>query len=361
MRIVQMLPSLAYGDAIGNNVFAIKDLLDEMGYATEIYAETIDGRLPKGSAKQVEQLPDLQSEDIILYHASTGSRLNYDLGKTPGRKLVIYHNITPPEFFHQYSPEAERSAVWGLDGMQYLAKYVEYCIAVSEYNKSDLINLGYSCKIDAIPILIRFEDYEKEPNEATLRRYQNDGITNILFVGRVVPNKKQEDVIRAFYCYHKAFNPNSRLILVGGEIKLYAKRLKEYAKLLGIEDCVIFTGHTKFDEILAWYRLADVFVCMSEHEGFCVPLAEAMYFDVPIIAYDCAAIPDTLGGSGVLLETKEPDKIAWEIHRLVEDQDWNMAVVQKQQERLKDFAPKKVKKELAKALKQFIESEPSNL
>ena len=126
----------------------------------------------------------------------------------------------------------------------------------------------------------------------------DDDYVNILFTGRVVPNKKQEDVIEAFYYYKRFIQPKSRLILVGSfaGIDKYHDQLEAYVNKLGLED-VIFTGQIKFDEILAYYQLADLFLCMSEHEGFCVPIVEAMYFNVPVIARDTSAIAWTLAGS----------------------------------------------------------------
>ena len=170
----------------------------------------------------------------------------------------------------------------GIKAAKRLAKTADYAIAVSEYNKQDLIRLGFTCDIEVLPILIPFEDYEKKPNAGVLRRYDDDYV-NILFTGRIVPNKKQEDVIETFYYYKKYINPKSRLILAGSYVDVgkYHEKLELFARKLGLAD-VIFTGQIRFDEILAYYRLADVFLCMSEHEGFCVPLVEAMYFDVPM-------------------------------------------------------------------------------
>ena len=143
--------------------------------------------------------------------------------------------------------------------------------------------MGYTCPIDVLPILIPFDDYAKTPSQQVIDRY-SDGYTNLIFTGRIAPNKRQEDVIRAFYDYKKFYNPKSRLILVGGHngMERYYHRLKSYINALELED-VVFPGHIKFDEILAYYKIADVFLCQSEHEGFCVPLVEAMYFDVPVV------------------------------------------------------------------------------
>ena len=223
MQIIQMLTTIAFGDAVSNDTLAIRDIIREMGYETGIYAEHIDERLPTGTARVVTELPRLDKDDVIIYHASTGTQLNFDLPKLPGRKLMIYHNITPAEFFEGYSPEAVRLTQFGYDGIRYLADKVGYCIAVSDYNRQDLRAMGYSCPIDVCPILIPFEDYDQAPDPKIIRRYENDGWTNLLFVGRLAPNKKQEDVIRAFYCYQRDYNPKSRLFLVGRQRWRFSK------------------------------------------------------------------------------------------------------------------------------------------
>lgn len=356
MRIAQLLPTLSYGDAVGNDTRAIKELLIELGYETQIYAENIDSRLPKGTAEFIAKMPKLGNNDVIIYHGSTGTDLNEKLPKCGGRKLMIYHNVTPPHFFELYSQDAKDLTEYGLSGIRGLAKKLEYCIADSEFNKQDLLRMGYTCPIDVCPILIPFSDYEKRPSEKILEQYKGDGYTNLLFVGRIAPNKCQEDVLRAFCCYQKCYNTKSRLVLAGSwdGMESYYNRLYAYAQMLGIADHVIFTGHIKFDEILAWYHLADVFVCMSEHEGFCVPLVEAMFFNIPIVAYSSTAIPDTLGGSGVLLETKEPDKAAWEIYRLVVDRQKRENVLRVQRKRLQDFSHDSVRKILVEQMTKFI-------
>ena len=170
--------------------------------------------------------------------------------------------------------------------------------------------MGYTCPMKVLPILIRFEDYEQEPDADVIRKY-SDGATNLLFVGRMAPNKKVEDVISAFAYYKEHYDKTARLFLVGSfqETDLYYQYLQKHIKKLGTHD-VIFSGHISFQAVLAYYKIADVFLCMSEHEGFCVPLVEAMYFGVPIVAYDSSAIADTLGGAGILLKNKDLKKTA---------------------------------------------------
>ena len=354
MRIIQILPTLSFGDAIGNDTLALKGAIRDMGYETEVYAENIDKRLPAGSGLDISKLSGLKKDDIILYHKSTGTDLTFRIDEFKCRRIMIYHNITPPEFFRPYSPAATALTEYGYKGVEYLKDKIDYCLAVSSYNRSDLLRMGYTCPIDIRPILIRFEDYKQTPDEETIRKY-SDGKKNLIFVGRIAPNKKQEDVIRAFYHYKKR-NPESRLILVGSYsgMENYYNRLVKYAAALGLKEDVVFTGHIKFSAILAFYRIADVFVCMSAHEGFCVPLAEAMFFDVPIVALDTSAISDTLGGSGFLVDDNDPVFVSRVIDRVLNDEALRNELISGQRRRLKDFSYEKIRDTFTEQLKNFI-------
>lgn len=354
MRIIQLLPTLSFGDAIGNDTIALDGAMKAMGFNSEIYAENIDKRLPKDIAQKTEKLRGLKNDDIIIYHKSTGTELTFKLDSFNCRRMMVYHNITPPEFFRDYSATATQLTEYGYDGVKYLRDKVEYCLADSGYNRNELLKMGYTCPIDVRPILIKFEDYRQTPDAETVAKYR-DGKKNLVFVGRIAPNKRQENVIRAFYQYRK-LNPDSRLILVGSYLGMenYYQRLVKYAKALGIEDDVVFTGHIKFSEILAFYHVADAFVCMSEHEGFCVPLVEAMFFNVPVIAYDTSAISDTLGGSGVLLDSNDPVFTAHVINRVLTDEKLRESIVEGQKKRLEDFSYERIKDIFEKQLKGFI-------
>lgn len=339
MKVLQVLPTLAFGDAVGNHTRALELVLKDMGYETEIYALSIDKRLGKGKAKYIEDFPGLDPDDVVFYHLSTGSELNKAIPKLKCRKIVEYHNVTPPRFFKGISEELEERCQTGVDQVKKMSKVFDYAVADSAFNKEDLISMGYDCPIEVAPILIDFEDYRRSPNPEVMARFQDD-LTNIVFTGRIVPNKKQEDIIAAFYYYKKFFNPKSRLILVGSGkgMERYLSKLKDYVRKLELEDSVLFTGHVKFNEILAYYRIADVFLCMSEHEGFCVPLIEAMQFQVPIVAFDSTAIGGTLGGSGILLKEKDLLMAAGVIDRLMTDVRLRNQIIEEQKRRLKDFS-----------------------
>lgn len=353
MKIIQVLATAAYGDGIGNEAMALYYAILNMGYQTGIYAENIDSRYNKKIVQHISQLSELEDEDVILYHLSTGTSLNYDISSFGGRKIVIYHNITPPMYFKDYDSDAFQLVSFGLEGMKHLAGTAEYCLADSTFNKQDLLRAGYTCKIDILPILVQFMDYEATPNSKIIDRYLEDGYVNLLFTGRIAPNKKQEDIIRIFYQYHKNYNPKSRLFLVGAGMERYDKRLKDYVAGLGLEE-VYFTGHIKFDELLAYYKIADIFVCMSEHEGFCIPLVEAMYFNIPILAYNSSAIGETLGGSGFLTETKDPVINASILNRILTDKKLNQVLINNEKERLNDLSYSMVMKKFEKYIKMFI-------
>lgn len=355
MRIIQMLPVMAFGDAIGNDTLSLDDTLNRSGFKAEIYAMFIDERLTN-RVKKIDSYK-CDSEDIILYHLSTGSPMNYDISEYDCKRIIMYHNITPGHFFARYDANAQEVCDSGLRAAGYLKKKADLCLADSEYNKQELEEMGYKCPIEVLPILIAFDDYKKKPNGRVVQKYTDDYV-NIVFTGRVAPNKKHEDLIASFYYYKKYINPKSRLILVGRHdfFPEYYRRLQKYAERLELED-VIFTGQVKFDEILAYYKVADVFVCLSEHEGFCVPLVESMMFDVPVIAYDSCAVGETLGGSGLLLEDKSPQVVAEAIHLVIQNKNLRTQLIENQRKRLRDFEHDKIKEKFLKVMQEFTAGE----
>jgi len=297
----------------------------------------------------------LSKEDIAIYHFSTSCRIIVDVFcKVNCKKILLYHNVTPDKFFSDYNIELSKLCINARAELKELKDIVDYCLADSDYNKQELIEMGYKCQIDVLPLLIPFEDYDKVPSAKVLEKYMDDGYTNLLFVGRIAPNKKQEDIIKVFNYYKKNINSKSRLIFVGnaGGMELYYEKLQCYVKALELDD-VIFTGHVGFEEILAYYRLADVFLCMSEHEGFGVPLVEAMWFDIPIIAYNSSAIPWVLGDSGVLVNNK--NSILWSrlIEKILQDTVLQNEILQEQRQRLSEFSFEKTKSLFLRYLSSF--------
>lgn len=356
MRILQLMPTLAYGDAVGNDALAIHKILKNRGYETKIYAEIIDKRISQEMAAPVCRM-ETGRDDVIIYHMSTGSGLNTGFAKMKGRKVMIYHNITPSRFFKGYSPALEKLCRDGRYALEYLADEVDYALADSEYNAGELKALKYQCPVDVMPILLSFEDYEREACAGPMKEFK-DGKTNVIFTGRIAPNKKQEDVIDAFYHYQKYYNEESRLILLGSyfNMEAYYERLKDYVKRLSVKN-VVFTGHVSFEEMLWCYRSSDLFLCMSDHEGFCVPLVEAMYFKIPIVAYDSSAVGYTLGGSGILLKEKNPLETAGIMDRVIKDEALRKRILAGQNKRLKSFEKERTERMFMEKIEGFLRNE----
>ncbi len=353
MKIIQVIPTLSLGDAVGNDARAVCKVISEMGYKTRIYAENIDHRLHSPKFRKISRIPRLSDDDIVIFNHSTGTELCELIPKLGGRKMMIYHNITPPRFFEPYDKVSARLAQKGYENTRSLKDKIDYVMAVSEYNADDLRKMGYKCPIYVRPILIPFDGYRKFPDNAVIKKH-SDGYTNIIFVGRLAPNKKQEDIIAVFAYYKKNVNPKSRLLIVGGGNEgEYASALRSYVEALGLHD-VVFTGHVSFRALLAFYRVADLFLCMSEHEGFCVPLVEAMFFDIPIIAYDSSAISETLRKSGILIDDKNPVFVSMLIDRVMKDKGLRKYVLAKQRKRLMDFSYENIKSLFVNGLNDFI-------
>ena len=344
MKIVQLLPALAYGDAVGNDTLALHDALVAMGHEAAIYAEHVDKRFREKYIHSYKDLPDLEKDDIIIYHFSTGSEIMVDiLKKSSCRKVMVYHNITPGHFFAPYDPDIMALVDDGRRELRMLKDLFEACICDSRYNLEDLKAAGYDCPMAVLPILIPFEDYDQAPEERVLAQYQDDGFVNFLFVGRIVPNKKQEDVIKAFAYYHDCINDQSRLFIVGNpNSQKYLMRLAEYAARLGLADSIKFTGSIPFREILAYYKLADVFLCMSAHEGFCVPLVEAMYFRKPVLAYNEAAVGETMGDGTGWLSDKSPAYVAACVNHILTDEVARQKLLERQSECLARFEHERI-------------------
>ncbi len=356
MRIFQVIENIVFGDAISNHAINIYKILKENRFETAIYAVNFDTRLDRTMVYSIKKMPELKEDDLVIYQMCQSSSINTMIVGWKCKKACMYHNVTPSDFFLPYDSFQSRFQQKGLKEIGKLKDVFDYVWGVSQFNCDNLIKMGYDAgKTSVSPILLDFSDFRQEPDQKTINRY-SDNWVNILFVGRIAPNKKQEDIIRTFAYYKKYVNKKSRLILVGSFFNsTYQYCLEKYIEELGVDD-VIFPGHISFKEILGFYSVANVLLCMSEHEGFCVPLLEAMLFDVPIIAYAAAAVPETLGGSGILLKDKDPAKVSFAIEQLVSNEDLRKEVITKQQQRLDDFNLEKLRNAFLKQIKRISES-----
>jgi L-malate glycosyltransferase len=340
-RVHQILATLGYGDAIGHEVLGIQRVLRAAGYVSEIYVETADPRLEDLTIDYRDLVGEVTPDDGLIHHFSIGSRASRTAYALPGRMALVYHNITPPEYFVGVHKDLVRLCY---RGRRELTAYVRRCdlaLGDSEYNRAELEALGFA-PTGVLPVVPDFSHLDGAP-DPRLSAVFDDGWTNVLFVGRVIPNKKFENIIRAFHLYRTRLNPRSRLLLVGsyGGFERYLAMLTGLIGRLGTPD-VHFLGHVTNEELTALYDVADLFLCASEHEGFCVPIVEAFHKRVPVLAYAATAVPATMDGGGVLYDDPDPARVA-ELMSALTDPQVEDAVLASQDAALarlqaKDFA-----------------------
>jgi glycosyltransferase involved in cell wall biosynthesis len=309
IRIHQVLATLGYGDAIGHEVLGIQRVLRAAGYQSEIFVETADSRLEPLTRDFRELVDHSHPDNLLLHHFSLGSKASRTAFALPDRMALIYHNITPPEYFVGVHRTLARQCFRGRRELRAYADRCDLAMGDSEFNRQDLEMLGFP-RTAVLPVVPDFSHLDHPPNWLLADQF-DDEWTNILFVGRVIANKKIEDVIRFFHAYHTMFNPRSRLLIVGAQsgFERYLAALHQLVAELALPN-VHFVGHVSDEELTAFYETADLFLCASEHEGFCVPLVEAFYMQVPVLAYAATAVPATMDGAGVLFEQKDPMHVA---------------------------------------------------
>jgi len=328
-RVHQVLATLGYGDAIGHEVMGIQRVLRQAGYESEIFVETADPRLEDLTVDYREMVGRVSADDVLIHHFSIGSRASRTAYALPGRMVLIYHNITPPHYFLGVHKDLVKLC---FRGRRELTAYVERCslaLGDSQYNREELEALGFP-RSAVLPVVPDFTHLDGVPQRAFAVAF-DDEWTNILFVGRVIPNKKFENVIRAFHAYRTRHNPRARLLFVGSYsgFEKYLAMLHALIARLGTPD-VHFLGHVSNEELSALYDVADLFLCASEHEGFCVPLIEAFYKRVPVMAYAATAVPATMDGGGVLFDTRDPVDVARIMDAILDDPRVEAAVVASQ-------------------------------
>jgi glycosyltransferase involved in cell wall biosynthesis len=341
-RVHQVLATLGYGDAIGHEVLGIQRALRHAGYESDIFVETADPRLEDLTLDYRDMVGTVCESDVLIHHFSIGSRASRTAYALAGRMVLVYHNITPPQYFIGVHKDLVKLC---FRGRRELTAYIErsdLALGDSEYNRRELEELGFH-HTGVLPVVPDFTHLDVVPDRALAGQF-DDEWTNLMFVGRVIPNKKFEDVIGAFHAYRTRFNPRSRLLLVGSYsgFERYLEMLHALVARLGTPD-VHFLGHVSNEELSALYDVADLFLCASEHEGFCVPIVEAFYKRVPVVAYAATAVPATMDGAGVLYETKDPAAVAKVVDAVLSDAAIEQAIVGSQDgalERLRgrDFA-----------------------
>jgi glycosyltransferase involved in cell wall biosynthesis len=355
MRVDQLVPAFHRGDAIGDTASHLKRFLRSQGFSSEIYCLTRDEELD-GESEFISSFPKAEPSDVTILHFALPSPLTESFAKLPTRKVLIYHNITPPEFFVDFSLEMANISRQGRKELASLVSHVSLALADSEFNRQELRQLGFK-KTAVFPLFVDFSSYERKINRLVHELF-SDGRTNILFVGRIVPNKRIEDIIRVTFYYKKYISPLVRMIVIGKTQSLpsYYQSLVRLADEFYLQpEEICFTGHIPDEEMYALYRASDVFLSLSEHEGFGLPFVESMVFDLPIIAYDSTAVPYTLDGAGVLIKHKRVDQVAELVSIVAHDEKIKEKILQGQRQRLDRFKAQELEKLVLKNIETLME------
>jgi glycosyltransferase involved in cell wall biosynthesis len=324
-RVSILTPTLIRSDAVGNDVLGMYEVLTQRNHEVHLFAE--DSSVTDCEVQDVEKAAAYcdRADDILIYHHSIGWEMGADiLQRSRGRVVIKYHNVTPARFFEGISVHHQELCELGREQLSRIAtdEYAAY-LAASDYNMHELLDAGAPAartfvmrpfnQIDQLAAVV--------PALDILDRYR-DGRTNLLMVGSVRPNKGHASLIEAFAQYYYDFNCHSRLIIVGAEdpsLASYSAHLRNVAELLQVDQAIVFTGQVPLEALKAYYLLSDVFVIASEHEGFCVPLVEAMASKVPIAGYSSAAIGETVHDCGILWEDRDPVLLGESIAMLTQD------------------------------------------
>ncbi|MBM3284810.1 MAG: glycosyltransferase family 4 protein [Candidatus Aminicenantes bacterium] len=319
----------------------IQKVLRQAGFRSEIFTRFFDPRLA-GMARDYREYRKFSSpRNVVIFHFSIGSPVSKMFFRVPDRKIMIYHNITPHEFFIDSHRILARECYKGRLEIKLFVDRVDLALGDSEFNRRELEAVGYR-KTGILPILVDFLRFDR-PADPVTRRLFDDGKKTLLFVGRLIPNKKYEDIIKTFHFFKKHFRADSRLILAGDYrgLERYLHGLQGLLDRLSLSG-VHFTGHVGFEELLAYYELADVYLSLSEHEGFGVPLLEAFYKKVPVVAYRAGAVEETMNGGGVILAGKDFLRAAALIDALLRDEKLRLSVVEAQTRALEKYSRENV-------------------
>jgi glycosyltransferase involved in cell wall biosynthesis len=360
-RIAILTPSITTGDAVSNDVLGMYEILKKLGHETRIYAEGWTLAEPK-----VWPSPKIRnflrsSGDLLIYHYSRGWDFGLDLLRTMKCRMAIkYHNVTPPEFFEKFNQDLVVMCQAGREQLSSIASAgCDLYMSASQYNERELLREGVAEeKCFVVPPFHHIDRLnELEADRRVLDACQ-DGLTNILMVGRVSPNKGHQMLLEAFAAYNRDYNRNSRLFIVGKEetrLNAYNRWLREMVKYLKLRERVVFTGEVSDSELKAYYRVADVFMITSEHEGFCVPLVEAMSMGIPIVAYGSSAIPGTVDGVGLVWTERDPYLLAESVNSIVADGRVGDALGQMGLRRYEQhFTNEQIKRQFLKAIDKVL-------
>jgi len=350
MIVNQWVPAAHRGDAIGDSARRVRDALRSLGHASDIYALTIDDDMREEVRPFAS--PDSSAGDVTIFHYALPSPMTQSFAALPHRRVLQYHNITPPHFFAAYEPGLFKITALGRRDLASLADTTDLALGDSEFNRRDLEALGFR-RTGVFPIALDLDRIASAPPHPVLDRMLNDGLTNFLFVGRIVPNKRVEDIIELAEVYKRYIDTHYRFIFVGrpdGVPRYHATVRALIREFDMLPDRFLFPGAVTDWELAAYYRAASVYLSLSEHEGFCVPVLEAMAAGVPVFAYESTAVVETLGGAGVCWSPKDLEFAAELLGQVTFDPAMRAKVIATQYTRLEHFNESRLVERLKTAL-----------
>jgi glycosyltransferase involved in cell wall biosynthesis len=332
--VLQFVPTFEPG-AVGAHLQQVRRLLEDKGVETETYAEHIRPQLAGEAVDFRRYRPD--PSDVLLYHMAIGSGVSDFVRDQPGVLALDHHNITPAHFWAGWEPPLVAATAWARNQLAELARDAAVGIAHSGFSEDELVALGVA-RTASVPILLDTGTFDRPVDGAVVESLRHDA-TVWLFVGRIAPNKAQHDLVKAFSVYRRVYDPRARLRIVGSSSSdAYLGAIRRLVDALDLNAAVELTGGVTDAELAAHYRAADVFVCVSDHEGFCVPLLEAMHHGVPVVAYGATAVGQTVGSGGLVLPGKSPSLVAAAVGRVTGDRGLHDALVEAGNTRLDEFA-----------------------
>ena len=326
-QVCLALPSFWPRDAVGNDVLGMKKCLDRAGYHVTILATWMDRSYERYARMLDPNDPILRSrENILIYHHAiyweAGERM---LEKVKAKVAIRSHNVTPPEFFKAHSQRYFDACTRGIAGAQRLVRVPgAFFWGTSSFTVEDLVRSGAPperCRV--LPPFHRIEEeLASAPFDNVIVGDYRRTWPNILFVGGFRPNKGHLKAIEVFAAYKRRSDSSARLLFAGNfdpDLNSYLDEVQAHAVKMGVAKDVCFAFSVTPSQLRTYYLTSSVFLCTSEHEGFCVPLAEAMFFRSPIVAWDMAAVGETCGPAGLLFRDFTPDALAAAIEECVEN------------------------------------------
>ena len=353
MIINQWVPAAHRGDAIGDSARRVRDMLRAAGHQSDLFSLTMDEQL-RGDVRLMSDW-DSRLGDVTIFHFALPSPMTEAFAGVRGVRILQYHNITPAHFFAPYDANLFRLAALGRQELATLVGRVDLALGDSEFNRRELEALGFR-PTGVMPIAVNTERITRAPRRPALETVLGDGLINFLFVGRIVPNKRIEDHIRLAEVYKRNVDSYYRFIFVGryDGLPRYHDQIRALVdRYQMLPERFWFTGPVPDEDLATFYRWADAYISLSEHEGFCVPLVEAMAADVPVLAYAAGAVPETLGGAGVLFTPKDLELAAEALGLLVYDRPFRESVLEGQRQRLADFSRDSLERQLHALIDQY--------